>query len=407
MRLLTRVPAAARPARPVPGRAPAWQRRYRRHRRVLAALLAAVVTWGVVSGLHPPAPVTLAAAVARHDLVPGSVLRADDVALEARPAIALPADVLADPAAVVGRTVAFPVRSGEPLSARHVVAAALLGALGPGLVATPVTLADPAAAALVSAGDVVDILSATSGSGGSATSQSTVVASRVHVLVAPAASRTGSGGLLGRRIRRSGSWLGARARHHHRAGARPRTRGRGSPALAHGARRLIRPPGVRDPSRESRAERAQARTTVAPGVARVGAHRSGAASEVRTMLKGFRDFVMRGNVLDLAVAVVIGAAFTAVVAALVEGIITPLIAAIFGKPNLDAVGNFTINNAQFSIGVVLTALLNFVLVAAAVYFVLIVPMNKMRSRYVTEEAAAEAEEIALLREIRDELRARS
>jgi large conductance mechanosensitive channel len=125
------------------------------------------------------------------------------------------------------------------------------------------------------------------------------------------------------------------------------------------------------------------------------------------MIKGFRDFIMRGNVLDLAVAVVIGAAFAKVVDALVTGIITPLIAAIFGEPSLDAVGNFTINHARFSIGVVLTALVNFLLVAAAVYFVLILPVNKLRERFVTEEEAAEAEEIALLREIRDALKAQS
>jgi large conductance mechanosensitive channel len=124
------------------------------------------------------------------------------------------------------------------------------------------------------------------------------------------------------------------------------------------------------------------------------------------VLKGFRDFIMRGNVLDLAVAVVIGAAFAKVIDALVNGLINPLIAAIFGKPSLDDVGNFTINNAQFSIGLLLTAIVNFLLVAAAIYFVLIVPVNKLRERFVTEEAAAEAEEIALLREIRDELRAR-
>jgi large conductance mechanosensitive channel len=123
------------------------------------------------------------------------------------------------------------------------------------------------------------------------------------------------------------------------------------------------------------------------------------------VLKGFRDFIMRGNVMDLAVAVVIGAAFTAVVTALVKGLITPLIAAIFGEPNLDMVGEFEVNGAIFSIGLVLTALLNFVLVAAAVYFVLIVPVNKMRERFVTPAEAAEAEEILLLREIRDSLQA--
>ena len=124
------------------------------------------------------------------------------------------------------------------------------------------------------------------------------------------------------------------------------------------------------------------------------------------MLKGFRDFIMRGNVLDLAVAVVIGAAFAKVVDALVTGIINPLIAAVFGKPTLNDVGMFTINNAQFSIGLVLTALVNFILVAAAVYFVLILPVNKMRERFVTEGEAAEAEEISLLREIRDSLQSR-
>ena len=124
------------------------------------------------------------------------------------------------------------------------------------------------------------------------------------------------------------------------------------------------------------------------------------------MFKGFREFIMRGNVIDLAVAVVIGAAFAKVIDALVTGIINPLIAAIFGKPSLNDVGNFTINNANFSIGVLLTALVNFLLVAAAVYFVLIVPVNKLRERFVTEEEAAEAEEIALLREIRDALQTR-
>ena len=125
------------------------------------------------------------------------------------------------------------------------------------------------------------------------------------------------------------------------------------------------------------------------------------------MLKGFRDFLMRGNVLDLAVAVVIGAAFTAVVTALVNGIVQPLIAAIFGKPSLDKIGNFTINNADFSIGIVLTAILNFILIAAAVYFILIVPVTKAREKFgPTAAEEAEAEEITLLREIRDSLQSR-
>jgi large conductance mechanosensitive channel len=127
------------------------------------------------------------------------------------------------------------------------------------------------------------------------------------------------------------------------------------------------------------------------------------------MLKGFREFVLRGNVIDLAVAVVIGAAFTLVINAVVQWLITPLIAAIFGKPNLDDVMTFTINGAVFSIGAVLTALINFLLVAAAVYFVLIVPMNKLREMRASgeeEEPEAPAEDILLLQEIRDLLRDR-
>jgi large conductance mechanosensitive channel len=127
------------------------------------------------------------------------------------------------------------------------------------------------------------------------------------------------------------------------------------------------------------------------------------------MLKGFREFVLRGNVIDLAVAVVIGAAFTLVINAAVQWLITPLIAAIFGKPNLDDVLTFTINGAQFSIGAVLTAAINFLMVAAAVYFVLIVPMNKLREMRASgeeEEPEAPAEDVLLLQEIRDLLRDR-
>ena len=126
------------------------------------------------------------------------------------------------------------------------------------------------------------------------------------------------------------------------------------------------------------------------------------------MLKGFREFVLRGNVIDLAVAVVIGAAFTLVVNAVVQWLITPLIAAIFGKPDLDDVMTFTVNGAEFSIGAVLTALINFLLVAAAVYFVLIVPMNRLREMRASgeEQAEAPAEDILLLQEIRDLLRDR-
>lgn len=122
------------------------------------------------------------------------------------------------------------------------------------------------------------------------------------------------------------------------------------------------------------------------------------------MIKGFKDFVTRGNVVDLAVAVVIGGAFAAVVKALVEGIITPLIAAVFGQPNLASVGTFTINNAVFSFGVVLDAAFTFLTVAAAIYFIVVVPLNKLAERRAkAEEAPAGPTEIELLTQIRDAL----
>jgi len=97
------------------------------------------------------------------------------------------------------------------------------------------------------------------------------------------------------------------------------------------------------------------------------------------MFKGFRDFILRGNVVDLAVAVVIGAAFGAVVTAFVADIITPLIAAIFGKPDFSQL-TFTINNSKFFYGSFINAVISFLLIAAAVYFVVVVPMNKLAAR---------------------------
>ena len=98
------------------------------------------------------------------------------------------------------------------------------------------------------------------------------------------------------------------------------------------------------------------------------------------MVRGFRDFVLRGNVVDLAVAVVIGAAFGAVVTAFVNSLINPLIAAIVGKPDYSQVGAFTVNHATFSPGTVLGALITFIAVAAVVYFVVVSPMNAIAAR---------------------------
>jgi large conductance mechanosensitive channel len=97
------------------------------------------------------------------------------------------------------------------------------------------------------------------------------------------------------------------------------------------------------------------------------------------MLKGFKEFILRGNVVDLAVAVVIGAAFGAVVAAFVADVITPLIAAIFGKPDFGSL-LFTINHSTFKYGLFINAVIAFVLVAAAVYFAIVVPMNAVAAR---------------------------
>jgi len=94
------------------------------------------------------------------------------------------------------------------------------------------------------------------------------------------------------------------------------------------------------------------------------------------MIKGFRDFILRGNVVDLAVAVVIGAAFGAVIASFVANIITPLIAAIFGQPDFSGL-TFTINGSKFLYGTFINSLVSFLLIALAVYFVVVVPMNKM------------------------------
>ena len=94
------------------------------------------------------------------------------------------------------------------------------------------------------------------------------------------------------------------------------------------------------------------------------------------MFKGFREFILRGNVVDLAVAVVIGAAFGAVVKAFVDNLITPLIAAIFGQPDFAAL-RFTINGSVFQYGLFINALITFLLVALAIYYVVIVPINKL------------------------------
>lgn len=97
------------------------------------------------------------------------------------------------------------------------------------------------------------------------------------------------------------------------------------------------------------------------------------------MIRGFKDFIARGNVIDLAVAVVLGAAFGALVSSLVADMLTPLIAMIFGEPDFGDL-SFTLNGAEFSYGNFLNATFAFLTVAAAIYFFVVAPMNKLQTR---------------------------
>lgn len=96
-------------------------------------------------------------------------------------------------------------------------------------------------------------------------------------------------------------------------------------------------------------------------------------------MKGFKEFIMRGNVVDLAVAVVIGGAFGTIVNSLVKDLVTPLIAAMGGQPNFSDI-YFTINNSKFMIGDFLNALTSFLIISGVIYFFVVAPMNKLMDR---------------------------
>lgn len=127
------------------------------------------------------------------------------------------------------------------------------------------------------------------------------------------------------------------------------------------------------------------------------------------MLKGFKEFIARGNVVELAVAVVMGAAFSAIVNALVADIITPLITAIFGKPDYSGL-YVTVHNSKIMYGSFLNAVISFLLVAIGVYFFIVMPINKLNERArIRRGLPAKADvpvgptDIELLTEIRDAL----
>jgi large conductance mechanosensitive channel len=106
------------------------------------------------------------------------------------------------------------------------------------------------------------------------------------------------------------------------------------------------------------------------------------------LVKGFRTFLLRGNLVDLAVAVVIGVAFNAVVQSLVTNIITPLIAAIIGKPNFAALV-VHVGKADFTYGDFLNVLVSFLIIAAVVYFLIVAPVAKVLARFASKQAATE------------------
>ncbi|WP_067494408.1 large conductance mechanosensitive channel protein MscL [Actinoplanes sp. TFC3] len=123
------------------------------------------------------------------------------------------------------------------------------------------------------------------------------------------------------------------------------------------------------------------------------------------MLKGFKDFIMRGNVVDLAVGVVIGAAFTAVVTSFTNAFLKPLIQLLGGGSGVNA-GSWTINDVKFDYASFINALITFLLTAAVLYFLVVFPLNKLAERRKRgEEPPPEApsEEVKLLTEIRDAL----
>jgi large conductance mechanosensitive channel len=127
------------------------------------------------------------------------------------------------------------------------------------------------------------------------------------------------------------------------------------------------------------------------------------------VLQGFKDFISRGNAVELAVGIVIGAAFTSVVGAVQNGFLSPLIGMLFGKPEISwKIGPY--NSSTIDLGLIVNALIQFLLTAAAIYFFIVLPLNKLaerRKRGIEAEPARPSEDILLLQEIRDLLAAQN
>lgn len=125
------------------------------------------------------------------------------------------------------------------------------------------------------------------------------------------------------------------------------------------------------------------------------------------MISGFQKFLLRGNLIDLAVGVIIGAAFSGVVTAFTNGVILPVIGIFGGVPDFSAL-QFTVNGSVFKYGAFITALLNFLLTAAVIYFFVLIPVDRLMERFKRQENEAVAEpsnQEKLLAEIRDAIKA--
>ncbi len=124
------------------------------------------------------------------------------------------------------------------------------------------------------------------------------------------------------------------------------------------------------------------------------------------IIKEFRDFLLKGDIISLAVAFIMAIAFKSVVDAFTQGIVMNFIGAIFGKPSFDSIG-LDVGDGRLEIGIFINAVVNLVLVGLAVFFFIVKPVNVIKERQKKgEEAVLEGEDVALLREIRDLLKAR-